>query len=178
MIRTCNFPTYLRTPSSCRVTHAIRKGHVWSTATIRSLNSIVEHLNFNMIMFSCLNHANFWENSFLEKNVWMLRFFFGRVYNVCLWIKYIVLHRLSRIRLHFTYNHIGDVMASVLVSIAVDGVFEPRSGQNKDYKIGISEPPVYVSRSCCDRDRMVVGFAMENIHPNLLNRCRSSTNGG
>ena len=50
-----------------------RKGHVWSAATIRSLN-------VNMIMFSCLNHANFCENSYLEKKCWMLRFFFGRVY--------------------------------------------------------------------------------------------------
>ena len=34
-------------------------------------------------------------------------------------------------------NHIGGVMGSVLASSAVDCVFEPRSGQTKDYKIGI-----------------------------------------
>jgi hypothetical protein len=46
-----------------------QKGHVWSTATIRSLNSIIGHLDFNMIMFSYLNHANVWENSYLEKKM-------------------------------------------------------------------------------------------------------------
>ena len=34
-------------------------------------------------------------------------------------------------------NHIGGVMVSVLASSAVDCGFEPRSGQTKDYKIGI-----------------------------------------
>ena len=34
-------------------------------------------------------------------------------------------------------NHIGGVMVSLLVSSAVDHGFEPRSGQTKDYKIGI-----------------------------------------
>ena len=34
-------------------------------------------------------------------------------------------------------NCIGGVMVSVLASSAVDGGFEPRSGQTKDYKIGI-----------------------------------------
>ena len=34
-------------------------------------------------------------------------------------------------------NRIGDVMVSVLASSAVDRGFEPRSGQIKDYKIGI-----------------------------------------
>jgi hypothetical protein len=34
-------------------------------------------------------------------------------------------------------NRIGGVMVSVLVSSAVDRGFEPRSGQTKDYKIGI-----------------------------------------
>ena len=34
-------------------------------------------------------------------------------------------------------NHIGGVMVSVLASSAVDCGFEPRSGQAKDYKIGI-----------------------------------------
>ena len=59
MIRTCNCPTYSHTPSLCSVTHADPKGYVWSTATIRSLHSIIRHLNFNMIMFSCVTHANF-----------------------------------------------------------------------------------------------------------------------
>ena len=34
-------------------------------------------------------------------------------------------------------NRIGGVMISVLASSAVDRGFEPRSGQTKDYKIGI-----------------------------------------
>ena len=34
-------------------------------------------------------------------------------------------------------NHICDVMVSVLTSSAVDSGLEPRSGQTKDYKIGI-----------------------------------------
>ena len=34
-------------------------------------------------------------------------------------------------------NRIGIVMVSVLVSSAVDRGFDPRSGQTKDYKIGI-----------------------------------------
>jgi hypothetical protein len=34
-------------------------------------------------------------------------------------------------------NHIRRVMVSVLASSAVDRGFEPRSGQIKDYKIGI-----------------------------------------
>ena len=34
-------------------------------------------------------------------------------------------------------NRIGGVLVSVLVSIAVDRGFEPRSDQTKDYKIGI-----------------------------------------
>ena len=34
-------------------------------------------------------------------------------------------------------HNIGGVMVSVLASSAVDRGFEPRSGQTKDYKIGI-----------------------------------------
>ena len=34
-------------------------------------------------------------------------------------------------------NHNGGVMDSVLASSAVNRGFEPRSGQTKDYKIGI-----------------------------------------
>jgi hypothetical protein len=34
-------------------------------------------------------------------------------------------------------NHIGGVMVSLLASIEVDRGFEPRSGETKDYKIGI-----------------------------------------
>ena len=34
-------------------------------------------------------------------------------------------------------NRIGSVMVSVLASSVVDRGFEPRSGQTKDYKIGI-----------------------------------------
>ena len=33
--------------------------------------------------------------------------------------------------------HIGGVMVSVLASSAIDCGFEPRSGQTKEYKIGI-----------------------------------------
>ena len=36
----------------------------------------------------------------------------------------------------FFRDHISGVMVSVLTSSAVDCRFEPRSGQNKDYKIG------------------------------------------
>ena len=34
-------------------------------------------------------------------------------------------------------NRIGDVMVNMLASSAVDHGFKPRSGQTKDYKIGI-----------------------------------------
>jgi hypothetical protein len=38
-------------------------------------------LNFNMITFSCLNHANIWENSYFEKKMLDTQcFFFGKVY--------------------------------------------------------------------------------------------------
>jgi hypothetical protein len=36
-------------------------------------------------------------------------------------------------------NRIGGVMVSVLASSAVDHGFKPRSGQTKDYKIGIKD---------------------------------------
>jgi hypothetical protein len=39
---------------------------------------------------------------------------------------------------HKLLIHIGDVMVSMLALSAVDRGFEPLSGQNKDYKIGIS----------------------------------------
>ena len=35
------------------------------------------------------------------------------------------------------FNHIGGVLVSVFASSAVDHGFEPRSGQTKDYEIGI-----------------------------------------
>ena len=35
------------------------------------------------------------------------------------------------------HNRIGGVMVSVLASSVVDHGFEPRSGQTKDYKIGM-----------------------------------------
>jgi hypothetical protein len=41
-------------------------------------------------------------------------------------------------------NRIGGVMVSVLASSTVDRGFEPRSGQNKDYKIGICEDIYFV----------------------------------
>jgi hypothetical protein len=34
-------------------------------------------------------------------------------------------------------HHIGSLMVSVLASSAVDRGFEPRSGQTKDFKIGM-----------------------------------------
>ena len=34
-------------------------------------------------------------------------------------------------------NYIGSVMVSVLASSAIDCGFEPRSGQTKEYKMGI-----------------------------------------
>jgi len=37
----------------------------------------------------------------------------------------------------FVANRIGGVMVAVLASSAVDRGYEPRSGQTKDYKIGI-----------------------------------------
>ena len=38
---------------------------------------------------------------------------------------------------HLPMNCIAGVMVSVLASSAVDRGFKPRSGQTKDYKIGI-----------------------------------------
>ena len=38
---------------------------------------------------------------------------------------------------HLPMNRIAGVMVSVLASSAVDCGFKPRSGQTKDYKIGI-----------------------------------------
>ena len=35
------------------------------------------------------------------------------------------------------FDHIGGVMFGVLASSAIDGGFKPRSGQTKDYEIGI-----------------------------------------
>ena len=39
--------------------------------------------------------------------------------------------------LHSMFKCIGDVMISVLASIAVDREFKPRLGETKDYEIGI-----------------------------------------
>jgi hypothetical protein len=44
---------------------------------------------------------------------------------------------LTKNKVHRTKDHIGGVMVSVFVSSAVVHGFEPRSGQIKDYKIGI-----------------------------------------
>jgi hypothetical protein len=44
---------------------------------------------------------------------------------------------LSNVKNSLHTNRIGGVMVSVLASSAVDRGFEPRSGQTKDYKIGI-----------------------------------------
>jgi hypothetical protein len=43
----------------------------------------------------------------------------------------------SECQKHLSVNRIGDVMVSVLASSVVDRGFEPRSGQTKDYQIGI-----------------------------------------
>jgi hypothetical protein len=44
---------------------------------------------------------------------------------------------LSNVKNSLHTNRIGGVMVSVLASSAVDRGFEPRSGQTKDYEIGI-----------------------------------------
>ena len=38
---------------------------------------------------------------------------------------------------HYMFNHIGDVMISVLASSTVDREFEPWSGQTNDYQNNI-----------------------------------------
>ena len=43
----------------------------------------------------------------------------------------------SECQKHLSVNRIGGVMVSVLASSVVDRGFEPRSGQTKDYQIGI-----------------------------------------
>jgi hypothetical protein len=48
----------------------------------------------------------------------------------------IIFERVSE-RLLFNPNHIGGVMVSVLSSSAIDRMLESRSGQTKDYTIGI-----------------------------------------
>jgi hypothetical protein len=49
--------------------------------------------------------------------------------------------------LNFINNFIGGVMVSELVSSEVDCGFEPRSGQTKDYTIGMCcFPPKHTSR--------------------------------
>ena len=44
---------------------------------------------------------------------------------------------MSGVRTHNFSNRIGGVMVSVFASSAVDRGFEPRSGQTKNYEIGI-----------------------------------------
>jgi hypothetical protein len=46
-------------------------------------------------------------------------------------------HQQQQKTTHKKRNRIGGVMVSVITSSAVDRGFEPRSGQTKDYKIGI-----------------------------------------
>ena len=48
-----------------------------------------------------------------------------------------VLDIILSVLLRFTAQRIGGIMVGVLASSVVDGGFEPRSGQTKDYKIGI-----------------------------------------
>jgi len=52
MIRTCNCPTYSRTTSSCSVTHADPERSRVINSHYQEFNSIIGHLNFNMIMIS------------------------------------------------------------------------------------------------------------------------------
>jgi hypothetical protein len=42
----------------------------------------------------------------------------------------------------FSYFNLGGVMVIMLTSSAVDLGFEPRSGQTKDYEIGIVAVPL------------------------------------
>jgi len=56
MIRTCNCPTYFRSPSSCSVTHADPKRSRVISSHYQEFT--FNYINFNMIMFLCLNHAN------------------------------------------------------------------------------------------------------------------------
>ena len=56
-----------------------------------------------------------------------MSYFFEVIFN---YSKLFVLHLLLR-------DRIGGVMVSVLAPSVVDRGFEPRSGQTKDYKIGI-----------------------------------------
>ena len=79
MIRTSNCPP-VRLPRAAL--HMLTgKGHVWSTATIRSLNSIIGHLNcttwwcFHVSITQIVKKIHIW-----KKKCWMLRFFFLRVY--------------------------------------------------------------------------------------------------
>ena len=46
-------------------------------------------------------------------------------------------------------NLISDVLVTVLASVAVDRGFEPRSGQTKDYEIGIC---------CLGQRKLIVSF--------------------
>ena len=69
-------------------------------------------------------------------------------YEACLHFVWIMKRKIKQMVNNFTnmkylsqlsslWNRIGGVMVSVLATSVVDRVFEPRSGQTKDYKIGI-----------------------------------------
>ena len=56
---------------------------------------------------------------------------------LCDLVEIIFLRKADNRHIHTIENHIGGVLISVLASSAVDRGFESRSGQSKDYKIGI-----------------------------------------
>ena len=55
------------------------------------------------------------------------------------------------------FNQIGGVMVSVFSSSVVDRGFETRSGQTKDYKIGICCLSVKHVRSIKEKEQTLVG---------------------
>ena len=60
-----------------------------------------------------------------------------------------------------TWNLIGDVMVSVLASSVIDRGFEPRSGQTKDYKIGICCLSTIKARIIKEKEQRLVGLESE-----------------
>ena len=60
-----------------------------------------------------------------------------------------------------TWNLIGDVMVSVLASSVIDRGFEPRSGQTKDYKIGICCLSTIKACIIKEKEQRLVGLESE-----------------
>jgi hypothetical protein len=71
-------------------------------------------------------------------NVKTILFIYNRISGVIKTILFIY-NRISGVikTILFIYNRIGGIIVSVLALSEVDRGFEPRSGQTKDYKIGI-----------------------------------------